>query len=65
MRCAAGRHFVSAGGATWAPGITLINYNEDSINKYVFPTVIIESHEKSPNLSIFKILKRNDDVVTE
>ena len=30
-RCSAGGHFVSAGGALWVPGVTLIDYNGDNI----------------------------------
>ena len=44
--CAARRHFVSAGGALWAPGVTLINYKGDNISKYVYPTVIIDIARK-------------------
>ena len=65
LRCAAGGHFVSAGGALWAPGVTLINYKGDDITKYVCPTLIIDIPRKTPNLSIFKILMRIDDVITE
>ena len=42
LRCAAGEHFVSAGGALWAPGVTLINYKGNNISKHVYPTVIID-----------------------
>ena len=40
LRCAAGGHFVPAGGALWAPVVTLINYKGDNISKYVCPTII-------------------------
>ena len=56
---------VSAGGALWASGVTLIIYKGNNISKYVCPTVIMISHEKSQNLSIFKILMSNDDVITK
>ena len=56
---------MSAGGALWAPEVTLINYKGDNISKYVCPTVIIDIAQKSPNLSIFKILMRNDNVITK
>ena len=62
LRCAAGGHFVSAGGALWAPGVAMINYKRENISKYVSTTVIIKIAQKSPNLSIFKILMRNDEV---
>ena len=39
---AAGRQFVSAGGALWAPGLTLIYHKEDTISKYVCLTVKID-----------------------
>ena len=42
LRSAASGHFVSAGGALWAPGVTLINYKGDNISKYVCLTVIID-----------------------
>ena len=41
LRCAAGRHFVSAGGSLQSPGVTLVNYKGDNISKYVCPAVII------------------------
>ena len=65
LHCAAGGHFVSAGDALWAPGSILINYKGDNISKYVCPTIIIDIARKITNLSIFKILMRNDDVITE
>ena len=46
LRCAAGRHFVSAGGALWAPGVTLINYKGDNISKYICLTVKIDITRK-------------------
>ena len=30
---------MSAGGALWAPGVTMINYKGDNISKYVCLTV--------------------------
>ena len=39
---ASGGHFMSAGGALWAPVVTFINYNWDDISKYVCPTVVID-----------------------
>ena len=42
LRCAAGGQFVYAGGALWAPGVTLINYMGYYISKYVCPTVIMD-----------------------
>ena len=56
---------MSAGGSLRSPRDTLVNYMGDSISKYVHLSVKIESLEKSPNLSILKILMRNDDVMTE
>ena len=47
------------------PGITMINYKVDNISKYVCLTVKINIVEKSANLSIFKILMSNDDVITK
>ena len=35
LRCAAVRHFVSAGGSLRSPGVTLVNYKGDSFSKYV------------------------------
>ena len=46
LRSAAGGHFVSAGGALRAPGVTLINYKGDNIPKYVCRTVIIDIARK-------------------
>ena len=40
--CAVGEHFVSAGGALWAPGVTLVNYKGYNISKYICPTVTID-----------------------
>ena len=65
LRCAAGGHFVSAGGSLGSPGVTLVNYKGDSISKYVCPTVITDITQKSPNLSILNFLMRNDDVITK
>ena len=47
LRCAAGGHFVSAGGALWASGVTMINYKGENISKYVCPTVIIDIARKN------------------
>ena len=41
LHYAASRHFVSAGGALRAPGITLIISKGDNISKYVCSTAII------------------------
>ena len=49
----------------WPPGVILINFKGNNISKYVCPTDIIDIAQKSPNLSIIKILTRNDDVITE
>ena len=57
----AGIQFVSAGGALWAHGLTLINYKGASISKYVCLTTKIDSLEKSSN---FKFLMRYNDVIT-
>ena len=38
---------MSAGGALWAPGVTLINTKGDNISKYVGPTVIIDIARKN------------------
>ena len=65
LRCAAGGHFVSAGGSLRSPEVTLVNYKGESISKYVCPTVLIDITQKSPNLSILKFLMRNDDVITK
>ena len=46
LRCAAGGHFVSAGGALLVPGVTLINYKGNNISKYVRLTVIIDIAQK-------------------
>ena len=35
LRCAAGGHFVSAGGSLRSPGVTLVNYKGENIYKYV------------------------------
>ena len=48
-------------GRLWS---LLINYMGDIISKYICPAVIIESQEKTPNLSNFKILMRIDGVIT-
>ena len=37
---------VSAGGALWAPGVTLFNYKGDDIPKYVCHTAIIDIERK-------------------
>ena len=60
LRCAAGGHFVSAGGSLRSPGVTLVNYKGDNISKYVCPTDLINMARK---ISIFKILMSNDDVI--
>ena len=49
-------------GRLWSP---LISNKGDNISKYVCLTVIINIARKSPNLSIYKILMRNDEVITE
>ena len=56
LRCAVGGHFVSARGSLRSSGVTLVNYKEDNISKYVCPTVIIDIARKITkfvNLSIF------------
>ena len=56
LRCAAGGHFVSAGGSLRSPGVTLVNYMGDNISKYVCPTVLIDITRKITkfvNLKIF------------
>ena len=56
LRCAAGGHFVSAGGSLRSPGVTLVNYKGDNISKYVCPTVLIDITRKITkfvNLKIF------------
>ena len=35
FRCAASGHKVSTGDALWAPRVTLINYKEENISKYI------------------------------
>ena len=65
LRFAAGGHKVSAGGALWVPGVTWINCKGDNIPKYVCPTVIFDIARKITKFVNFKILKRNDDVITE
>ena len=65
LRCAAAGNFVPAGCALRVPGVTLAKYKEDSISKYVCLTVIMDIARKSPNLSIFTILIRNDEAITE
>ena len=47
------------------PGVTLVNYMGDISSKYVHLSFKIDITQKSPNLSIFKILRRSDDVLTE
>ena len=57
---------MSAGGSLRSPGVTLVNYKGDSISKYVHLSALESiSLEKSPNLSILKILMRSDDVITK
>ena len=46
LRCAAGGHFVSAGGSLRSPGVTLVNYKGDNISKYVCPTDLINMARK-------------------
>ena len=46
FRCAAGGHFVSAGGSLRSPGVTLVNYKGSNISKYFHPTVIIDIARK-------------------
>ena len=55
LRCGAGGYFVSAGGAFWAPGVTLINYKGDNIPKCACPTVIIDIARKITKFVNFKI----------
>ena len=57
LTSAAEGHLVSAGSATRASGLTLINYDVLLLKPI--------SIEKSSNLSIFQFLMRNDDVITE
>ena len=45
--------------------VTLVNYKGDIISKYVHLRFKIDFTRKRPKLSIFKILMRNDDVITE
>ena len=45
--------------------VTLVNYKEDSISKYVHLSLKSISLKKLPNLSIFKMLMSNDDVMTK
>ena len=45
--------------------VRLVNYKGDIISKYVHLSFKIDILEKSPNLSIFKILMSNDDVITK
>ena len=54
LGCAAGGHFVSAGGALWAPGSTMINYKGNNIFKYVCPTVLIDIARKISKFINFK-----------
>ena len=56
---------MSAGGSLRSPGVILVNYKEHNISKYVYLSVKSISLEKLPNLSIFKILMSNDDVITK
>ena len=53
LRCTAGGHFVSAGGALWVPGVTLINNKGNNISKYVC-TVIVDIARKITKMNIFK-----------
>ena len=56
---------MSARDALWTSGLTLINYKGDTtLNMFVSLLKSI-SLDKSSNLSIFKFLMRNDDVITE
>ena len=55
LRCAAGGHFVSAGGSLRSPEVTLVNYKGDSISKYVCPTMIIDITRKITKFVNFKI----------
>ena len=55
LRCAAGGHFVSAGGSLRSPGITLVNYKGDNISKYVCSTVLIDITRKITKFVNFKI----------
>ena len=45
--------------------VTLVNYKGDIISEYVHLSFKIDITRKSPNLSIFKILMNNDDVITK
>ena len=55
---------MSAGGALWAPVVTLINYMGDNIPKYVCPTVIFDIVRKNHQICQFlKFLMSNDDVI--
>ena len=45
--------------------VTLLNYKGDIISKYVHLSFKSISLEKTPNLSIFKILMSNDDVIAK
>ena len=55
LRCAAGGHFVSAGGSLRSPGVTLVNYKGDNISKYVCSTVLIDITRKITKFVNFKI----------
>ena len=46
LALAAGGHFMSAGGALWAPGVTWMDCRGDNTSKYVCPTVIIDITRK-------------------
>ena len=46
LRLLALGHFVSAGGALWAPVVTLINYKGDNISKYVCHNAICHAKNK-------------------
>ena len=54
LRCAAGGHFVSAGGSLRSPGVTLVNYKGDNISKYVYPSVKIDITRKITKFVNFK-----------
>ena len=55
LRCAAGGHFVSAGGSLRSPGVTLVNYKGDNISKYVCSTVLIDITRKITKFVNFRI----------
>ena len=45
--------------------VTLVNYKGDIISKYVHLSFKIDITRKTPNLTIFKILMSNDDVIAK